>query len=317
MHLLIEAAGVPAGARGRLLAMASRTPTPMEWRRFLASMLLLLGAGLALSGVVSFFAFNWQALSTFAKLGLIASALSACALASLRQPSSLVSRVLLLAASVLVGALLAVYGQAYQTGADPWGLFGSWSLLILPWVIAARFMPLWLLWVALVDVAFGLYVGQVLAAPGWDVTLLLGLVAIHVLSVMAFELQHLRREPWLAEVWGARVLVAATCCGLVVPSLVVVVHPGMDSRVGAVALGVLTFLVVLVGLFHTLVRRDGFMLTAAAGSVMAVLTAAAARVLTVTLELGVLGLMLTTVLIVFEVTLVVSWLRRQAASDTA
>jgi hypothetical protein len=59
------------------------------------------------------------------------------------------------------------------------------------------------------------------------------------------------------------------------------------------------------------------MLTAAAGSVMAVLTAAAARVLTVTLKLGVLGMMLTTVLIVIEVTLVVSWLRRQAASDTA
>ena len=48
-------------------------------------------------------------------------------------------------AAVAVGALLAVFGQTYQTGADPFELFLTWALLIVPWTLAARFEPLYLL----------------------------------------------------------------------------------------------------------------------------------------------------------------------------
>ncbi len=314
---MIEAARLPADTTARVLALTARTPSRGEWQRFLGAALLLLGAGLVLSGIVSFFAFNWAALGRFTKMGIVASAIAACALGALPRPGTLVARVLLFAASVLVGALLVVYGQTYQTGADPWGLFGVWALLILPWAVAACFTPLWLLVVALLDVAFGLYVAQVLASPGWDVTLVLGIVAMHVLVVMAWELQHMRRPPWLTDTWAPRAVIAATLFPLVVPSLMVVLYPAWAGRLGAVSLGILTFLVVLVGSFHTLVRRDTFMLTAAAGSMMAVFTAAIARLLTVTLGLGILGLMLTTGVIVLEVTLVVSWLRRRAQEDLA
>ena len=314
---MIEAAGLPADTAAHVLALASRTPSRGEWQRFLGAALLVLGAGLVLSGVVSFFAFNWAALGTFTKMGLIGSAIAACALGALPRPDTLVARVLLFAASVLVGALLAVFGQTYQTGADPWGLFAVWALLILPWAFAACFTPLWLLVVALLDVAFGLYVGQVLASPGWDVTLVLGIVAMHVLAVMAWELQHMRRPPWLTDNWAPRAVIAATLFPLMAPSLMVVLYPAWGGRLGAVSLGLLTFVVVLVGTFYTLVRRDTFMLTAAAGSVMAVFTAAIARLLTVTLGLGILGMMLTTGVIVLEVTLVVSWLRRRAQDDLA
>ena len=317
VHLVIEAAGLPADTAARVLALASRTPSRGEWQRFLGAALLLLGAGLVLSGVVSFFAFNWAALGRFTKMGIVASAIAACALGALPRPGTLVARVLLFAASVLVGALLAVFGQTYQTGADPWGLFAVWALLILPWALAACFTPLWLLVVALLDVAFGLYVGQVLASPGWDVTLVLGIVAMHVLAVMAWELQHMRRPPWLTDTWAPRAVIAATLFPLMAPSLMVVLYPAWGGRLGAVSLGMLTFVVVLVGTFYTLVRRDTFMLTAAAGSVMAVFTAAIARLLTVTLGLGILGMMLTTGVIVLEVTLVVSWLRRRAQEDPA
>lgn len=276
-----------------------------------------MGAGLALSGIVSFFAFNWAALGKFAKMGLIAVGIAACALGAVPRPATLLTRVLLLAASVLTGALLAVFGQTYQTGADPWGLFGAWALLILPWTLVACFTPLWLLWIALIDVAFGLYVGQVLASPGWDVTLMLGLTAVHVLAVMAWECQYMRSSPWLADTWAPRILVAATLVPLLAPSLMVVVYPGWDSRLGPLALGVLTFIVVLTGAFYTLVRRDTFMLTAAAGSVMTVVTATLARLLVVTLDLGLLGMMATTGFIVLEVTLVVSWLRQQARGEAA
>ncbi len=39
--------------------------------------------------------------------------------------------------------LLAVYGQTYQTGADPYELFFGWAILIIGWVAISRFAPLW------------------------------------------------------------------------------------------------------------------------------------------------------------------------------
>ena len=47
-------------------------------------------------------------------------------------------QVLLIAGSVLTGVLLAVIGQAYQTGADVFELFVAWAVLILPWVFVSR-----------------------------------------------------------------------------------------------------------------------------------------------------------------------------------
>jgi hypothetical protein len=216
--------------------------------------------------------------------------MTVCALAALYRPGLLVSRVLLSAASVLLGALLAVFGQSYQTGADPWGLFGVWALLILPWTLAAAFTPLWLLFILLIDVAYGLYVGQVLELPHWDVAVALGVAGVHVVAVMAFEAQRFRARPWIADTWAPRILVAAT---------------------------LMTFLIVLVGLYYRLVRSDTFMLTAAAGCVMAVITTIVGRLVMVTLHLGVLGFMVMTGLMVLEVTLVVSWLRKQAQEDAA
>jgi uncharacterized membrane protein len=77
VDLMLDAIGVPDGSRAHVQAIATRTPTAIEWRRFLASALLLLGAVLVLSGVISFFAFNWAALGRFAKMGLIAAGMTA------------------------------------------------------------------------------------------------------------------------------------------------------------------------------------------------------------------------------------------------
>ena len=47
---------------------------------------------------------------------------------------------------MLVGGLLALIGQTYQTGADPWQLFALWALLALPWCLGARSDMLWAPW---------------------------------------------------------------------------------------------------------------------------------------------------------------------------
>lgn len=315
IDFVLDAIGVPDAARGQVRAMASRTPSKAEWRGFLASALLLLGAGLVLSGVISFFAFNWATLGRFAKMGL-AAAMSACAAAALRRPETLLSRVLLSAAAVLLGALLAVYGQTYQTGADPWGLFATWALLILPWAVAACFTPLWLLVVGLIDTAHVLYLAQVRQGGHWELTLVLGVVAVHVLGVMAWEAQFLRHEPWLRDQW-ARVLLVTALALLLGPSLAIVISPDWRSPLGPVSVVALTFVVVATGLFYRLVRPDTFMLTAAAGTVMTLLTTVMGRLFIVRLDLGILGMFMMTGVIILEVTLVVSWLRQRGREDTA
>ena len=317
MDIVLAALDVPTDVAARARTAASRTPDALAWRVFLASTLLVLGAGLALSGVVSFFAFNWAALGRLAKMGVIAGGVTLCALGALHRPGHLVSRVLLSAASVLIGALLAVFGQSYQTGADPWGLFGVWALLILPWTIVAAFTPLWLVCIVLIDVAYGLYVGQVLELPHWDVAVALGVAGVHVVAVMAFEAQRFRARPWIADTWAPRILVAATLLMFVGPSVTMLAYPAWNSRLGSVSVVAMTFLIVLTGLYYRLVRPDAFMLTVAAGCVMAVLTTVAGRLVLVTLDLGVLGFMLMTGVMVLEVTLAVSWLRKQAQGDAA
>lgn len=53
------------------LARIGHLPDASRWTRFLDWALLVLGAGFFISGVFFFFAFNWQALDRFAKLGVV------------------------------------------------------------------------------------------------------------------------------------------------------------------------------------------------------------------------------------------------------
>ena len=110
---------------------------PELWGTWVSRLLLLLGTSLVLAGIIFFFAHNWERLGPLLKLGLIQGAMLACLLGAwLVRSSTLPCQVLLTAACVLVGVLLAVYGQIYQTGADAFELFLGWWVLILPWVLA-------------------------------------------------------------------------------------------------------------------------------------------------------------------------------------
>ncbi|MDR2240166.1 MAG: DUF2157 domain-containing protein [Zoogloeaceae bacterium] len=136
-------------------------PDAAAWRRFGNLALLAAGSLLLLAGIVFFFAFNWDVLHRFAKIGLIAAPLiAATALAAhfAGQHRFRASLAWLGAAVVLTGVLLAVMGQIYQTGADSELLFAGWAALTLPWVLAGRAPWLWLFWLLLVNVALGLFI---------------------------------------------------------------------------------------------------------------------------------------------------------------
>ena len=133
------------------------------WARWGMRALLALGVGQFLAGVVFFFAYNWNDLSDIAKFAVIEVALAiAVGGALLVGLDRVFGQMLLIAASVLTGVLLAVIGQVYQTGADVFELFAVWAVLILPWTIISRHPVHWLLWLVVAEVALVLYCEQVL-----------------------------------------------------------------------------------------------------------------------------------------------------------
>ena len=301
----------------RALELAGASPSSHAWRRFLGLALLLLGTGLVLSGVVSFFAFNWVSLGRFAKFGLIEAGIVICAALGLWRLREITGRVAIFAAAVLVGPLLAVFGQTYQTGADPWGLFAVWALLIAPWAIAATFTPIWVLEVALCDLALVLYWDKVpLIEPGEWMYLFLLLAGIHAIAVAAWEWQRSRPTPWLTARWAPRLAVAAAFGFLLVPAVdFIFAFLWTHGTARKAGFFVLCAAIAVTILFYQRVRADLFMLTVAGGSVLILITCGLGRLLFGELHLDFGGALLMALFVIVEVVVAVSWLRRSVHAE--
>lgn len=134
------------------------SPARPDWLAFIKLLLLWSGLIACTTGVIFFFAYNWDALSKFHKFAIAELALAAIFIASYffadnnRAKSALHCGIIL-----LIGSLLALIGQIYQTGADPWQLFAYWSLFSLPIAVLGRSSALWIFWLILVNFALGLY----------------------------------------------------------------------------------------------------------------------------------------------------------------
>lgn len=132
------------------------TQFPHNRAALLNVILLFFGTILTLAAIIFFFAYNWDALPKLAKLGTIQIAFIACALgATISTKRPILSQTLLFAASIFVGVFLAVFGQIYQTGADPWQLFTLWAALIIPFAIIAKNQIQWITFATLATIGTG------------------------------------------------------------------------------------------------------------------------------------------------------------------
>ncbi|MDR2573426.1 MAG: DUF4401 domain-containing protein [Desulfovibrio sp.] len=138
----------PDALEAALLYLGIR-PDPAAWRRFWLWVLQLGGALSLVCGVIFFIAWNWADMHPFAKFGLLQALLAACLGAALyKGPETHAGVLCLLGGGILVGPLLAVYGQTYQTGAEVWELFRGWTLALLPLALAGqRPFLFFLLWI--------------------------------------------------------------------------------------------------------------------------------------------------------------------------
>ena len=191
------------------------------WARWGMRALMALGVGQFLAGVVFFFAYNWNDLSDVAKFAIVEVALVITVGGALLVGLDRVfGQMLLIAASVLTGVLLAVIGQVYQTGADVFELFAAWTVLILPWTIISRHPVHWLLWLVVAETAFVLYAEQVLIPvremPGELASVIVGATVAVALAAREWAVQ--RGMAWLAAHWTRLVLLFAAMAALFAPA---------------------------------------------------------------------------------------------------
>jgi uncharacterized membrane protein len=206
----------------RYFAAASAVRDNAAWATWAGRAILAIGAGHLLAGIFSFFAYNWDDMSAFAKFATVEAALLiALAGAWFAGIGRAVGQMLLIAASILVGVLLAVIGQVYNTDADYHVLFFAWAALILPWTLASRSAAHWTVWLVVLYLALSLYGEQVLIPEGHltESTLEIGLGAVAGVILAIRELAVRKAMLWLAAGWTRIGLLIATLGFLFWPAI--------------------------------------------------------------------------------------------------
>jgi uncharacterized membrane protein len=191
------------------------------WAAWGRRALLALGAGQFLAGVVFFFAYNWNDLTDVAKFAVVEGAIViAAGGALLAGLDRAFGQMLLIAASVLTGVLLAVIGQVYQTGADEFELFVAWAVLILPWALVSRSAAHWLLWLVVAEIALVLYGEQVMVPigdmPDELIFVLVGATVATALGIRETAVRH--GLEWLSARWTRLILLFAAITALFLPA---------------------------------------------------------------------------------------------------
>jgi len=284
-------------------------PDDRAWRRFIGQLLLWLGVLSTVLGIVFFVAYNWDVLGRYGKFILLEGLLVASLLPLLRyELRSRIGQFSLLAAGIILGALLALFGQTYQTGADTWQLFATWAALLLPWVMLGHFEPLWLLWLGVVNTALGLGVGLlgILHFPpetGTAATLLL----FNAVVLGIWEWQQ-RSEPQAHRIGSRLVATAAGIAATWLGIWAVIDHHSARLLWGAVYL-------LWLGVHCRIYRRylrDLYMLTVACLSAIIVsMTFLGDRVLSRHFEAG--GLFIMALALILSGTAATQWLRKTEA----
>ncbi|CAM3793902.1 GDYXXLXY domain-containing protein [Bordetella tumulicola] len=243
------------------------------WRKFLARGTLWLGVWLLGFAVICGVAANWQDLSKTQRFAGAQALLAVCVVAAAwlgwrlrgaEGPRRYGPDALLALAGLLLGGLLALLGQTYQTGADTWELFAWWGILLLPWASVAMSQAVWLLWMVVVNIATMLYLQDGAFLWMMDQTGSAALVAL-------LNLLFLAGWEWAGRRWranttlGPRVLVAWIVGVLVFEAFF---ETASLSGLGSVA-GLLWVVVTLgLGYYYLRERRDLIILALLAAGVI-------------------------------------------------
>ncbi|HND31588.1 MAG TPA: DUF2157 domain-containing protein [Myxococcota bacterium] len=200
----------------RGLALIDRPRDPREWAELSGRGLAAMGVALLSVAVIYFVAYNWDHLergdafvAAQVALGLLV------AVGLWRGPRSAAGFASSLGIFLLIGASLALFGQTYQTGRDPWELFAGWALLSVPLVAVAGSSALLVMAVEVGAVGLALWwrlQGSIELDHVRDGILVLSLW--HLVPLLLWELAGLRYSlpRWPVWIWMFFAWIMPTLC---------------------------------------------------------------------------------------------------------
>ena len=303
------------------LRLVDELPTTADWARFVDRLLLYLGGLLTAGGIVFFFAYNWNALGRFTQFALGQGVIVACLIAIVwLGVGRLGGRLALMLAAVSVGVLLALIGQTYQTGADTYELFLYWALLIVPWALLARIDELWMLLLALFNVALVLYYSTFNGLFGWgggSSELLWLLFFLNALALLIWEALVLLGIAKRRKIrWMTRLLATITTALISTLAIFAIFAEfGMINQLLAMPVWMLWLL--LLWFWHGRRDPDLYVLSLGVLAVVAVLNTWLGHVLFSVMGFGATGFFIIAVGVITVSSLGAGWLRRIANTHEA
>jgi len=296
------------------LELAGERPTSDSWLQFIKQTMVLLGLLSLAVGVVFFFAFNWNDMGREVKFLTLQVLLLAIFLLYLfKRFSEWVGQAVLLAGVLVLGALLALFGQTYQTGADPWQLFATWALLITPLVVFCRSEVLWVLLACLLNTALVLYIqvnnrvfGILFSSHQWPwVFLLLDGLLLLVLETISGKVGQLFNAIKLKHRWAAQILGVTVFYVLGVMG-VQAIFSGDDHY----GVNLMLYVIGMAGCFayYRFIEKDLLLLTAWASSIIFFVMALLANTVFNDFDAG--GLLLMSISLIGMSTFAIGWIKK-------
>jgi uncharacterized membrane protein len=273
-----------------------------SWIVATARLLALLGAAQILAGVVFFFAANWAGLVKWQKLGVLEAALLVLILVARWQGMGKLSgRLFLLAAAIITGVVLGVYGQLYQTGADAWQLFALWAALITGWAVMARSGALWITWIVLVNIAVILWFGAMQSVIGWQTDIYFLILAALNAAFLGARETLAQYYDWAHNLW-TRWLIFTAALSFVTLAAAFQIALGLHDSDASMAINLTTYAVIIAAayIWHRRRAHDIAVFVLTALSIAVIVTIVMWRLLNDAVDdSGVLVFMAATVLTVF------------------
>lgn len=302
-----------------VLRFSRITPERAEWYHFLDRLALWGGVIFCALGVIFFFAYNWNAMGRLVKFGLVELFIILSLFFYGWKPLSKGAyKAILMLLSLLIGALLALVGQTYQTGADPYQLFLAWSVLIIPWVMMSRLSVMWLLFILLMNTAGFLYFkelggrlfGRELDAIQFSWAMLVG----NGFAWLIWEYYSvIRQVEWLQERWPIRLL--AISIGITITLLAVVAVLEHVIHIKTI-MAYLSWLM-MVYAFYRQVYIDLFMLTGWVLSIIIFVTVVLCRALDFSHNFEFFSLLFVALIVLVMTAIGVKWLKAKAKERLA
>ena len=188
-----------------------------RWHTWALAALLALGAGHILSGIIFFFAFNWQDLSETAKFLIVQGGMVACVAGwFVCRLDKGAGPAFGIGATVLIGVLLAIFGQVFQTPSTLYAPFTLWAVLSLAFAAMSKSVAHWTVWAAIFCVAVTSFIGEGIrpihgiVAAQW--AMLLASLCVAGLAYIYDRVEN--RYEWAKSQWFYPLLLVITLGGL-------------------------------------------------------------------------------------------------------